>query len=431
MTDGPDITQQYANIIMEAISLYPIDYNQIRLDVSAVYKCGKRLCEIVGNIPEDETGKSLGNPDGRVESFGDAYLLDISRTWRSMGSPNWGQLIGIDGRNGGNADYDVERFKHSLMAQRLIEPISLERKYTCDDNPELLKFWEKHGVKYETHEKNHERWVTLTPLSAFDHPQEKIPVILIFQEVYFCNDHLPVEAGSYWYEFCKFAMQGDCMLLFYACECEEHNELLFDIFQDAKKMYPIDESRVYITGYSHNSAAATKFAYNHPNMITALAGGIPGMLLMGMPAESAEKKIAELQKIDMPCIWVTGQNEHNQPVGLPTYENSTFQMKMKNATMLVCNCPEKTKEDFRKAFASTDKATRMLGMPNDKNDILYLEGVEHYIADVRNRDGNYHLRFVSIENMPHNPFPTLQILEWSFVRRFSRDPVTHKIVELY
>ena len=49
----------------------------------------------------------------------------------------------------------------------------------------------------------------------------------------------------------------------------------------------------------------------------------------------------------------------------------------------------------------------------------------------KNKNGKYHLRFASIENAPHNPFPTKQILEWSFVRRFARDPDTHEIIELY
>ena len=430
VTQGPDVSKQYGNILMEAISLYPIDHNHILLDVQPVYDTGHHLKDLEGGIAEDETGRRLKDPDAAVCTLGGRRLLDISRTWKGIASPHWGQLIGENGMHSGNADYDSMRFRHSLMAQRLTEPVIMEHTYTRGNDAGLTALWKYHGVDYEEHDTRHERWVSLVPSCAAEHPDTKLPLMLIFQEVYYCNDHLIVEAESYWYEYCRLVMQGDCIVLFYACEREDHNELMADIAREAMELYPIDRTRVYITGYSHNSGFATRFAYKHPDLITALAGGNPGMLMMGVAPQDREQAMQAYQAIDMPFIWISGCNEHNRPVGGATFENDRFNIFNNMTALQIGGCTRFGLEDFRAAYESGDKATRMLGVPNDRSEVLYLEGDEHYIADIRNDQGRYHMRFVSIENMPHNPHPTMQILEWSFVRRFARDPETKEILEL-
>lgn len=431
VTDGPDESRQYPNILMEATSLYPIDYNSISLNVSAVYETGHTLAELPGGVAADAMGNVLENPDADVVTFGDYRLLDIGAIWRSSGSPSWGQLIGPDGHNAGNASYQPNRFLHSLAAQRMVEPLTLENTCRSHTAPELLAHWERMGLQYAAHVTNYERWTTLTPLSALKVPNKKIPILLIFQEVYLSNDHLPVEAASYWYEFVRIAAQGECMLLFYACESPEHNRFMKNILLEACEKYPVDRTRVYVTGYSHNCATAVRFAYENSDLVTAVAGGAPGMNLMGMPPHMMGQSLQDMAKIDMPCIHAMGCCEHISPVGEPTFENSRHLTMLKHNALIAGNCEPKTMGDFRAALESLDKATRMTGVPNDRSEVLYLEGVEHYIADVRNRDGKYHLRFLTIQNAPHNPFPTMQILEWSFIRRFARDPQTGKIVELY
>ena len=430
VTEGPDITRQYGNILMEATSLYPIDYDAVSLDVTPVYRNGHTLSELPGGVA-DGNGGILPDPDAAVENFGEGKLLDVSKLWRNQGSPNFGQLVGPEGHNAGNPSYDSTRFLHTLAAQRLVEPLELENRYAKHDAPELLAHWEKMGLCYEAHETNHERWITLTPRSVFDAPGRTIPIMLIFQEVYFSNDHLPIEAAAYWYEYVKIAAQGECMLLFYACECEEHNRFMKNIFLEACKKYPVDRTRVYVTGFSHNCGNAVRFAYDNPDLVTAVAGGAPGMSLMGMPPQQMIPALQRLAQIDMPCIHTMGCCEHMCPPGEPRFETSRHLAMLKHNAIIGGNCEPRSMEDFRLAYLSPDRATRMTGVPNDHSEVLYLEGVEHYIADVRNRNGKYHLRFVTVENTPHNPFPTLQILQWSYIRRFARDENTHEIIERY
>ena len=61
------------------------------------------------------------------------------------------------------------------------------------------------------------------------------------------------------------------MLLFFALETEEDNEILTDILADVKKRYPVDPSRIYMAGHSHNGGLGRRYSFKHPDLIAALA----------------------------------------------------------------------------------------------------------------------------------------------------------------
>lgn len=431
VTDGPDITSQYANILMEAASLYPIDTDRIFLDVTAVYTTGHLLRETPGGVKYDYTGKVWQGPDACAMNLESSRLLNISGICKGRGSPNQFQLAGFGGKHGGNADYDPGWILHTPAAQRDVEALRLEYSFASDDEEGFLTHLSNMGLEYKAHDYRHEKYVTLAPRSVLENGKEKLPAILVFQEVYYYNPHLSIEAVAYWYEYCKIAAQGECMLIFYACEAYEHNKNMRNVFLDACREYPIDRTRVYVTGYSHNSKNAVRFAYDNSDIVTAIAGGLPGMMSPGISDEEQERVNAAQARIDMPCVCFAGMNEHTSPLGNPSFASSGPAIKIKKNAFAAGNCVLPKEEDFQAAFASTDKATRMVGVPNDRSETLYLEGLEHYICDVKNKNGKWHLRFGAIQGAPHNPFPTKQILEWSFIRRFARDTDSHEITELY
>ena len=118
-----------------------------------------------------------------------------------------------------------------------------------------------------------------------------------------------------------------------------------------------------------------------------------------------------------------------QDVGpLTTFEKraATWQRRLRAS-----NCPEKSLDEIKATRNSAEKAIRMLGIPGDKSETLWLDGFELYIVDIKNNDGKYRLRMVGEENMPHNTTPAQQVLSWSFLRRFARDTQTGKTIELF
>jgi len=80
---------------------------------------------------------------------------------------------------------------------------------------------------------------------------------------------------------------------------------------------------------------------------------------------------------------------------------------------------------------SDDYVTRLYGLPNDGSSLQVIDGVEHYIIDIKNVDGKKHLRIVGVQNMIHMAEPTMSMVAWTFMRRFARDQKTGRVIELY
>ena len=81
------------------------------------------------------------------------------------------------------------------------------------------------------------------------------------------------------------------------------------------------------------------------------------------------------------------------------------------------------------ALESKDLAERKNGVPADHTEVRYVMGHEVYIADVYNNAGKHHLRFATLDNLPHMITPQMAELSWEFLRRFARDE-NGRIVEL-
>lgn len=74
---------------------------------------------------------------------------------------------------------------------------------------------------------------------------------------------------------------------------------------------------------------------------------------------------------------------------------------------------------------------RKLGIPCDRSFCLQLDGFDHYIAEIRNNEGKYHLCVVGTENCCHQVTPAKVTLTWNFLRRFARDLETGTIIDLF
>ena len=92
-------------------------------------------------------------------------------------------------------------------------------------------------------------------------------------------------------------------------------------------------------------------------------------------------------------------------------------------------CPVPSDDEI--IAAGRDKAEKMLGFPCDRTDLIYAEGSECYIGDIKNVDGKFHFRTVAMENIPHTTVRFMHVLAWSYLRRFARNLETGEVVELY
>jgi hypothetical protein len=327
----------------------------------------------------------------------------------------------------------------------MAEGMALEFQYDSVNDPQFVKYWEDMGLKYESRETRLRRWKAAVPFCALEAPEKKLPCICVMQEVNHANEHLAVTEASYFYEYFRIAAQGACILVNFVLEDVEGNDLLVEILKEAFELYPIDRSRVYIAGHSHNGHYALEFSVRHPELIAAVAtfGDPPGLIDTGITPFTPEK-VEQVRKFDMPVINLLGYTEIKRhfPVSedasdyrspqdvapINTFEKraATWQRRLRAS-----NCPDKSLEEIKATKESPEKAIRMLGIPGDKSETLWMDGFELYIVDIKNNEGKYHLRMVAEENMPHNTTPAQQVLSWSYLRRFARDLETGKTIELF
>ncbi|MGM9522777.1 MAG: hypothetical protein ACI3VB_09930 [Oscillospiraceae bacterium] len=449
-TEGPEKNGFFVEILQEASTCFPIDKNRLYLNVTLLEKSGKSLSDIEGYTYTDAEGKPMEDPDSAITPFGELDIpsLNISGRWAVLYSLNRKQIL-IDTFS--SLYYDRERMLHSATAERMMEGIAMDRRFLSCEQEGFAEYWDNMGLKYEVHYTKGERWLTFTPKSLLESENEKLPLLIVMQEVGSANDHLAITSINYCYEACKLAAQGEFMALFFVLEDPDSNELLMEILDEAVKTYPIDQSRLYIMGHSHNGKYSLEFFRHHPKMLAAAAilGNTPG--LMGITgnvpgSDDTDEKVEASSREDMPLINMVGNCEHKIyfPIGgkqtgkrglgagaLKVGENVEECIEAWQRRLKAHNCPVKSREEIIASLESNDYVTRFFGFPTDRTDLLYLDGVNHYIGDIKNNNGKYHLRMVGIDNLPHLPSPSMIDLAWSFMKRFKRDRETGEVIELY
>ncbi len=427
---GADTDHIFGGIMQEACCLYPVDLEKVYLDVSLPKKLGVKLKNIENFVWKDTRGEKV-DPDVMIEDFEGIPVLNISGRWGTKDSLTRG-LVMNQAMNRGM--FDTERLIHSKGGKKMVEGILLEHRFQTVYDPGYAEYWDAMGLKLDVKETQGRRWLVYVPKQHLE-TGEKLPMVLAMQEVYRGNEHLAVTAASYFYEYMELAAQGECMVLFFALEDPDSNDLLVDIYKEAVEAYPVDRSRVYVTGHSHDGWFARHFAYRHPEMIAALATmgnhvgypdpDITGHKIMGV----SEAEIARYAQFDMPTINVNGASEGFSRY--PETEEKQIRWAMDWQRRLEAHrCPVPTVEKILAVRNSENKAIRTLGISADQGMTHFFDGVEHYVADIKNVDGKYHLRVASSENMPHTVTPCIVNLAWSYIRNFARDLETGAVIDL-
>ena len=310
----------------------------------------------------------------------------------------------------GNTDFDFQRFIHSEGGKYVIKARGFMTRYSDVDDPELLKYWEDMGVRCEIRVTEGEKWLAFVPLEAYENKEMNLPVVAIFR---------PVEllAIAFYEYMIDLAAQGEFIALIYSSEDLNTNDLFYDMIQETLRDFPTDPSRVYVTGHSHYGEFAMEFMRRHHRSIAAVGqqGDTAGIILdfYGSTQEGVEL----MTSIDMPVINVAGTTEmvgifpmNTDAPGVPEdspLRKRPFPMNRDDRIaswkrrLYAMRCPIPSDEDII-AAANGNKVERVLGFPVDRADIIYAEGSECYIGDIKNMMA-IPLRTVAMENIPTPP----------------------------
>jgi hypothetical protein len=443
--DRLDLEGEYISIVQEATVIFHLNYRRFYLDVSTVLNSGLRLAEIPGFCYTEEDGVTPKDADQAVTMLGCIPALPAAKRWTNKDSLIY-KLI--RGKAYSNLAYDYDALINSGVGRDLAKAMYLEYTYDDAEDPGLMQYWEDMGLKCQFHDKNGEQWVTFVPKAALEQQEEKLPCVCILQEVNRFDPHQAVTGFAYFLQYHEIAAQGDCMLLYFVLETLDDNDLLHEILNDAKQMYPLDPSRVYITGHSHDGRFSAEYMRRHQREIAAIAtlGNEPGQLAPKYTSgffQVSDEQLAIQAAVDTPLINISGFNERNsqfplnidapdvrpgQWVAMDTFEKRAESWQRR---LISARCPMRTVEEIAATRNSPELAERNIGVPADRSEVLTLDKSENYIVDIRNQEGKYHLRMVALGNMPHTVTPTMVNLSWSFMRRFARDQETGACIELW
>ncbi len=434
-----DNNGRFLGTLRESLVIHRMNYHRLYLDVSGIYQAGEHIADIAGfSVPGYDCA------DDAVIELGSAGVkaLNISEIWQSERDVN---SIGIGSHN---MDFNEEMLINSYAGRRKAEAVLFFRDFVdvCDEA--LKRKLYDLGVEFSVNEYTGERWLCLVPRQAIE-TGKKVPVVGYFGEVNAFDPGRGIDALRGCFEFVNLAAEGNFALVVFALEDPDSNDLMEPIIRKAADMYPIDLSRVYITGHSHNGRFTAEFARRHQKFVAAAAplGNEPGQLSPEWTSGYFAVSDAQLQQqasVDTPIIMQCGCNEVN--CMFPLYTDAPFpnpstpfipldkapkRVKSWQRRLISMNCPMKTEEEIYATAHSKDYVERTLGIPADKTDVLYADGVEIYIADIKNNNGDYHLRVCGYQNTPHAAMPQFANMMWSFCRRFARDQETGETIELY
>lgn len=418
-------------VLMEAANTYNFLLNKMYLDVTSLVDEDTDTFEV-----QTETGYiSFKDPSVRRLGQLNIPIADISGQWFSEDSMGFGSLT--PGRYG-NVDFSLDRLVHSPVGKMMADAMRLELDHKDPQEEGVQKHLSDLGLVYHEQQTNGRRWICLFPQNAEGSTGGKIPCMFILQEILQSAPHTVLSAFSLWYEYLKIAAGGGLMLIFFAHETPDGNDMIADIIKDAGGLYDfMDTSRVYLTGHSHNGQLLLECASRFPKLLAGVGtmGRNHGLRYERDAVYVTDRLLETLRQADMPLLNLNGQYENGMADCVPSdytrHVDKIGRIESWNRRLYSMNCPARSDEEVTEAAVSPDLATRMLGVPCDRTEVRLFEGDECYIGDLINNEGRCHFRVVTIENLPHAVSPHMPMLTWEFLRRFRRDPETGAIEELF
>ena len=421
------------NIMQEFSVIYNVMMQDLYVDVSPLTELGISIKDIQGYTYTDRDGNEISEPDSCIEDFYGIPALNITGRWQNQMS----LLMDIRSPWIQHKLFDPDKFIHTQAGREMAEELMMEYRYHTADTPGFKENWERMGVEFARHDYKGYQWISYVPKAYIGQNQELLPAVLLFQEVTYQDPHQIVAGAATYKNYIELAATGELILLMFALESVEDNDMYIDILDQAEKIYPIDLSRVYVTGQSHNGYFTDEFVRRHHERIAACA---PLSNHLGIPEDQwstsfikvSDEQIDRCCDYEMPTIIVTSTAE-NRNGKIHCRDDETFEHAAKayQRRLKANNCPVKTVEEINAVIESENYIERNIMYPVDRTFFEFRQGTEVFIGEVKNKRGRYFLRFAVLGNQTHFVAPQMPELSWEFMRRFARDLKTGEVIVRY
>lgn len=344
----------------------------------------------------------------------------------------------------------------------MMEPVTMSLD---DHTPEVIAYWAKRGMvkefhgedvpmswseyelrtgyhwrdeKHEARQNRWKRWNSFVPVSAFAEGNTRTyPLVVVLH-----GGFNPISIIDGW-GWVQEAAKREWIVIAPSIELDD---VIEEILEEAKALYPVDESRIYAAGFSYGGYMANLLGNKRPDLFAAVAPcGAPisdGRCEKAigpepqLPFDGKPRAIA--MNICMPVINIYGNLDGNR---FPYYDyNGFFTGEADTKTLIdginswarVNHAKEIALEEVMALKGCPDISVeeRCIGLPlaPDCRRTVERDGITSYIADLKSADGIARVRIMCEMNMPHWPTPEMSRQAYDFFAQFSRDPETKESV---
>ena len=292
---------------------------------------------------------------------------------------------------------DVDRFINSGQGEALINSYKLQAKYKTGMEPEVIKYWDDKGIKkVDQNADPRTRWIAYVPKEALEkNNTKKFPLIFNMP-----HDDLFSAEGRGYAELA--AKERLIVVIPSATDLED----IFALYTKVVKMYPVDTSRFYMSGFSFTGFRTQEFTFRHPEVLAAIAFDCH---LWPFMWQMPEKWIVDnLAKQKMPMIMYVGNADFGIPLPLNVgmYDDKTRMgadqvhtpqdnIDRANMWFRINGVREITYDESFAMAKSTNKVEREIGAPVSRSKIAKIDDTEYYFGDFVSKDGVYRTRFIS------------------------------------
>jgi hypothetical protein len=322
--------------------------------------------------------------------------------------------------------FDQERFDVTEPGRNIKEMQGIYRMYPDDEmHPEVLKYWQNHGIKKELYDADIEdgvgKYSVFTPLDL----DRSKKYALIYDSH---GGMVPIN----WHETDGFPMLAGKEKVIVVCPWnrgpsndEVHLEFPRIINELLKKGYPLDERRIYAVGYSSGSDATGVLACVWPEMIAAVSPDPGGNLFAKGRWYMDESSYEKNRNLRMPLICVGGTLDGGDRYPFSEEEHfANFNIWMET----IVKIPGYEKMNLAKSRELvenlTDPAKKAFGLNFHNTFLTHMEGIDWFGGEYFS-EGKYPIaRFIMGEGLPHAQTKYHAPIIWDFIKHFSRDRET-------
>lgn len=351
----------------------------------------------------------------------------------------------------GNKWFALEKALEGESAELFLEYMEMTLVCEDDTDPRTFEYWDKLGMKKELHPGKHDgdHWASFVPKAAYlpENVGRKWPTVIFTNKIKIIHTEgcgIIQECAKRGYIAAVISPANDV-------DDSEYNASFLDLVLET---LPSDPERMYATGFSYGSGRLEDLVLNH--RYDAFAAYAPtGAHMMHNEYSVSDVQVERVRKAVMPTIIIDGMFETTQqfPFIRDTYEYhkpcelrhftgvdangnivNTFpktgpcKVQRLRRRLYMNRCRDVSYDQCVAAAGSCDPVSRVFAAPFDRTEVKKVYGVDCYLGDYIDGEGQWRLRLAGVDAMPHTITPPVGVLMLDFFDRFRRDLKTGRSI---